>query len=315
MTSQEIFDLAIKKGIEFDLRGNKKVESNLKRIKDKYDKMSEEEKEGFDKDRLTNPYSDTRLFVANKKNIKKVLVGIDVEGEEMLMAKELGVDAIITHHPQGSGLARLDEVMDLQSEVLALYGVPINIAQSVMRPRISELGRRLGSGNHYRYIEMAEILGLDMMCLHTVCDNLGASFLKDKLEKEKLEYVEDVMKVIKTIPEYQIYDKRLMPSKIFVGSPDAYCGKVVVTEFTGGTSGSKDIYERLSHYSIGTVVGMHMSEEYKAEAEKHHINVVIATHMASDSLGVNLFCDELEKKGIEIIPCSGFVRVSRNKKK
>jgi len=34
--------------------------------------------------------------------------------------------------------------------------------------------------------------------------------------------------------------------------------------------------------------------------------------MSSDSLGVNLFLDELEKQGIEIVPCSGFTRVSRN---
>jgi len=37
--------------------------------------------------------------------------------------------------------------------------------------------------------------------------------------------------------------------------------------------------------------------------------------MSSDSIGMNLFLDELEKKGIEIIPCSGMIRVSRNKKK
>jgi len=35
--------------------------------------------------------------------------------------------------------------------------------------------------------------------------------------------------------------------------------------------------------------------------------------MSSDSIGMNLFCDELAKKGIEIIPCSGFIRHSRNK--
>jgi hypothetical protein len=40
--------------------------------------------------------------------------------------------------------------------------------------------------------------------------------------------------------------------------------------------------------------------------------VVIAGHISSDSLGVNLFLDELEKRGIEIIPCSGLIRVSRN---
>jgi hypothetical protein len=33
--------------------------------------------------------------------------------------------------------------------------------------------------------------------------------------------------------------------------------------------------------------------------------------MASDSLGMNYILDEYEKKGIEIIPCSGMIRVSR----
>jgi len=59
---------------------------------------------------------------------------------------------------------------------------------------------------------------------------------------------------------------------------------------------------------------MHMAEDRKREAEKNHVNVVIAGHMSSDSLGMNLFLDELEKRGIEVIPCSGLIRVSRNKK-
>jgi hypothetical protein len=56
---------------------------------------------------------------------------------------------------------------------------------------------------------------------------------------------------------------------------------------------------------------MHISEKHRKKAQKAHINVVIAGHMASDSLGMNLFLDELEKKGIEIIPCSGLIRVKR----
>jgi len=39
--------------------------------------------------------------------------------------------------------------------------------------------------------------------------------------------------------------------------------------------------------------------------------VVIAGHMASDSLGLNLFLDELEQRGVEIVPCSGLLRISR----
>ena len=67
----------------------------------------------------------------------------------------------------------------------------------------------------------------------------------------------------------------------------------------------------MAQSGIGTVIGMHISEEHKKEAEAANINVVIAGHMSSDSLGVNLFLDELEKQGIEIIPCSGLIRIKR----
>jgi len=48
-------------------------------------------------------------------------------------------------------------------------------------------------------------------------------------------------------------------------------------------------------------------------AREAHLNVVVAGHCPSDSLGMNLFLDELEKRGIEIITCSGLIRVSRIK--
>jgi hypothetical protein len=41
------------------------------------------------------------------------------------------------------------------------------------------------------------------------------------------------------------------------------------------------------------------------------MNVVIAGHIASDSLGMNLFLDELEKQGIEVITCGGLMRIKR----
>ncbi len=54
-----------------------------------------------------------------------------------------------------------------------------------------------------------------------------------------------------------------------------------------------------------------MSEEHRKEAEKSHINVVVAGHISSDSLGMNLMLDELEKRGIEVVACSGLTRVKR----
>lgn len=314
MTTQQIYDLAVKLGISADLRGPEKVKKYLARAKKNYNELSAKTKPEFDQEKLTNPYSDTRILVdLKKKPIKKIMVGIDMEGAELLLADKLGIDLVIAHHPEGKALADLHSVMDLQAEVLAGYGVPINIAESVIKPRIAEVARGISPINHNRAVDMARILGLDFMCVHTPADNLGADFLVKKIKKDKLETVGEVIEMLKEIPEFKAAIQYNAGPKIFVGSPEASSGKITVTEFTGGTSGSKEIYEKMAQAGIGTVIGMHMGEEHRKEAEKYHINVIIAGHMASDSLGLNLFLDELEAKGLKIIPLSGLIRIKRKK--
>lgn len=315
MTTKQIYELAIQLGIKADLRGVTKVKKYLERTKAKYEKLNKEQKEEFDLEKLTNPYSDTRLLVDNNKRIiKKVLTGIDCQGPELLLADKLNVDLVITHHPEGKAYADLHSVMDMQAQILADYGVPINIAESVLKPRITEVSRRTSPINHNRSVDMAKILKLDYMCVHTAADNLGAKFIFDLMKKTKPETVEEILKKLKTITEFREAIKFNMGPTLFVGHPENSCGKVAVTEFAGGTSYAKEMYEKLSHAGIGTIISMHMGEENRQEAEKYHINVVIAGHMASDSLGMNLFLDEIEKKGIAVIVCSGLIRVKRYKK-
>ncbi|MFA5000102.1 MAG: NGG1p interacting factor NIF3 [Patescibacteria group bacterium] len=318
MTTKQIYDLAIKLGIDTDLRGAAAVKKYLARIKKKYEEAPKKAQAEFDQEKLTNPYSDTRVLVSGDKAVKKVLAGIDMEGPELLLAKQRGdIDLVIAHHPEGKALADLSDVMKLQAQVLAGYGIPINIAESVIKSRISEVSRGVSPINHERAVDMARLLGLDFMCVHTPADNLGARFLVDLFEKKEkeLETVGEIIDLLKTIPEYAAAVERKAGPVIFAGTSDSSCGKIVVTEFTGGTSGSKDIYEKMSQYGIGTVIGMHMEEEHRKEAEKYHINVVIAGHMASDSIGMNLLLDELEKRGIEVAPTSGLIRVKRFKEK
>lgn len=301
--------------IRADLRGEAAVKKRLKKSKEKYEKLKGREKKAFDKERLVNPYADSRLYAKDKKKqVKKVMAGIDMEEPEVMLAKQAGdIDMVIAHHPQGHGLAGLHEVMDLQAELLAREGVPINIAQNVIKPRIAEVGRSVAAANHFRTIDMAEYLNMPYLCAHTLCDNLVTKHVNDLVQnnRKKLETVGELLDFLKDVPEYEIAERQKAGPGIFVGSRDNYCGKIVITEMTGGTNGSKDIYEKMAQAGIGTVVGMHMHEEWKKEAEKNHINVIIAGHIASDSIGVNLFLDELEKKGIEVVPMSGLIRVKR----
>lgn len=314
MTIQEIYELAVRLGIKADLRGESRVRKNLKRLEEKYNKLDKEKKAEFDKEKLNNPYSDTRIHVPHKKDVKKVLTGIDIGPAEVLLAKEMGdIDLIIAHHPLGKGLADLSEVMHMQAEILADYGVPINIAQNLLKERISEVARGVNSVNHYRTVDVAKLLNIGLINVHTAADNLVANFLKKELERKKPEYVSDVLKLLKDVPEYFQAVKLGFGPTLFAGSEDNYTGKIAVTEVTGGTEGSPKIFKSLSQAGIGTVVGMHMSEKHKEAASKAHINSIIAGHISSDSIGMNLFLDELEKKGIEIVPCSGLIRVKRFK--
>ncbi len=315
MKTKEIYDLAIKLGMKADLRGEMEVKKYLARVNKKYEALSDKDKALFDMEKLSNPYSDARVLFDNGREVKRIMVGIDIETPELLLAKQLGnIDLVMAHHPEGAALADLSDVMALQAQVLASYGVPINIAESVIKSRISEVHRGISPINHDRAVDAARALDTNFMCIHTPADNLGASFMENLVQKnlEKLDTVGDLMELLMSIPEYAEAKKRKAGPMIFAGSEDSSCGKIVVTEFTGGTSGSKDIYEKMSQYGIGTIIGMHMSEEHRKEAEKYHINVVIAGHMASDSLGMNLLLDEIEKQGIEIVAISGLIRIKRS---
>jgi len=288
------------------------VQKVLERNKKKLEKLSEKQKEEFDQESLTNPYSDTRvLHVAEDKEIKKVLVGIDIEPAELLLTKQLGdIDLVISHHPTGRALADMHEVMELQADLYNKYGVPINVGEALTKERVSEVARGFNPRNNWRTIDAARLLNINFMCLHTAADNISGNLVREKLDAAMPERLEDLMKVLGEIEEYKEAISRGVGPRMFVGSPENRCGKILVN-MTGGTDPSPKMYERLAHAGIGTIVEMHVAEDAKKEAEAAHLNVIVAGHMSSDSIGMNLILDELAKQGVETISCGGLFRIAR----
>ncbi len=318
MTIGEIYKKAISMAIDADPRGKAGIKKLLDRRMSEFKGLAESKKKEYDPEDLTNPYSDSRILIgpANIK-VDTVLTGIDIGASEVLLADRLnqkgnGIDLLISHHPVGGPLASIHEVMDLQIDLMANYGVPINIAEGMMQERIHEVQRRFSPRNHNQAVDAARLLGFPLMCLHTATDNLIYRFLENMFGHSEYETVGDVVKALKVIPEYREATKGKAGPMIFNGSELNRAGKVAPLEITGGTEASQMVYEKLAIAGVGTIIGMHASEEHRKECAKYHINLVIAGHISSDSLGMNLLMDELEKKGIKIIPCSGFIRVKRS---
>jgi len=313
----DIYKLAVEMGIENDPRDKEMVERTLRLAKEEFKDLSEEKKKDFDQDRLDNPYADSRIHTGERdREIRGIIAGVDMEVGEILLADRLrekghSIDLVLAHHPEGKALTGLPEVMRLQEDLLNNWGIPISVAEGIMAKRIREVDQAIWPVNHDRAVDAARLLDFAFMSIHTPTDNLVTAFMQKYIDDKKPETLGDVVKIIKEIPEYAQASKINAGPRILIGSDKRRAGKVVV-DMTGGTSGSEEAYAKLSQAGISTMVVMHMGEKHRKLAEENNMNVIVAGHIASDSVGINLLLDKLEAKGIEIFACSGLIRVSRN---
>jgi len=317
MKLRDIYKKAIEIAIENDPRGKDIVLKDLERRKKDLEDLKPDEKEFFDKESLQNPYSDSRiLYGTDDEEIKGILVGIDIEVGEVLLADSLRsrgrrIDLLLSHHPGGWAFANLYTVMQMQPDILNRFGVPINVAESLMEGRIKEVERKLMPLNHTRAVDAARLLDIPFMCLHTPADNMVASYLQNLFDEKKPYLLSDVLDMLKNVPEYKTAGINGVGPKIILGSKNRKAGKIFV-DMTGGTEGAKEIFESLTNSGISTIVAMHVSEDHRKEAEKNHLNVIIAGHISSDTLGLNLLLDGISKyDSLDVLECSGFKRFSR----
>lgn len=319
MKLKTLYRRSIEIGIEADVRGKKQIEKMLKKQSDRSKKLEGKDKELFDEERTWNPYSDSRILNGTgEEDVKRIMVGIDMETPEVILADRLRekgekIDCIMTHHPEGRGLGDLEKVMPLQVDIMASVGVPVNHTEAQLRPRMERIWRSIHADNLFRTERAAELLGFPMFSCHTVTDNLVWRFMEKNICAKPFETLDEILNAIYEIPEYKYYAKKGNPPIIVNGSGSGRPGKIVATEFTGGTNGPEEFLEEQSRAGVGTILSMHVTEKTLEEARKHHVNMIQCSHMASDAIGVNLLFDILskEEKKLEILPVSGFIRVAR----
>jgi hypothetical protein len=282
-----------------------------------YGKLDEEDRPYFDTERLTNPYADTRIAAGDPElEVRGLITGVDMETAEVMLADRLRekgapIDLVFAHHPEGPGFARLDEVMHMQADLWAAQGVGIGAADSLISKRASEIRRHIMPYNHYRAIQSAELMGFAVMSCHTPADNSVQRFVQRFIDDNMPETLEDLVRAIRTIPEYDHAARKGYGPELILGEGHHRPGRIVV-DMTGGTEGPTDALNRLSAAGVDTLVGMHYGEEHRTRAEELHMNLVIAGHISSDTLGMNLILDRIESHGVEVHCTSGIVRVRRS---
>ncbi len=273
------------------------------------------ERDPRNKNRISSFEDTAVLYGRPDTDIKKIMVGIDIDIGELLLAdrirKNEGLDLVISHHPQGSAYAHFYEVMQLQVDMLVKVGINQKVANELISERKQEVERRVLAANHTRSTDAAKLLDLPFMCVHTPADNHVSHFIEKLLAQKKPKCVENILNILNGISEYKDAIRNNAGPRIILGNPKRPVGEIFV-EMTGGTEGSKDVYDKIYKAGVRTLVSMHLSEEHFKKVKDANLNVVIAGHISSDTLGLNLLLDRVEKEEkLETINCSGFRRIRR----
>jgi putative NIF3 family GTP cyclohydrolase 1 type 2 len=314
----ELFQSIVDIGIAADPRGKDGVRRELERLEKSFSDLPESRRGSFDRDRLTNPYADSRLLCGDAEaEVSALMVGVDIEVGEVVLADRLRergrrIDCLVAHHPEGKALAGFYHVISMQADILHAAGVPINVAEALLDDRLTEVERKSMPVNFTRAVDAARLLDFPFLCAHTPADNCVAGFLEKLFAEKSPETIGDILALLREIPEYRDAARNNAPPRVVAGKESSRAGKIFV-DMTGGVEPPKEALTSLAQAGVGVLVGMHASLDHIQKAKELNLNLVVAGHISSDTLGLNLLLDRLRERGaFDVIPCSGFFRVERS---
>ena len=243
--------------------------------------------------------ADSEIHVKGRR-IRKVLVAIDVGVAELLLARNLGCDAVIAHHPAG-GKARIHgyKVFLRHIDQLKEAGVPEEMARKTVQPKLRVLELQHHPDNYDQTPSAAKKLRMPLVSIHSPCDEIGRKIIQNALKGvAENSAVKDVVTRIARFPEFR---KAASKIEVRIGSPRNRAGKIAISH-AAYTNGGYEIARTYFQNGIGTLSYIHIAEQDLTKlANDASGNLIVLGHIASDWLGINRLLRELAKNGVESI--------------
>jgi len=242
---------------------------------------------------------DSTIYVSGR-DIGKVLFCIDAGVPELLLAKQLGYDAVIAHHPQGgTAVVNFHQVFNRHIQQMIKAGVPREEAQKVVKKKLQTLEVQRHTQNYAHAVDVAKLLKMPYMNIHTPLDEVGRRIMSEQIHS-RINENSTVQHVVSALKELNEFKNAVTEIKIRLGRAENLAGKVVMSH-GAGTNGGYEIAKTYFKHGVETVVYIHISpvDLEKLRAERNG-NLVVTGHIASDSVGINPLIHELEKRNVPV---------------
>lgn len=245
---------------------------------------------------------DSGIYV-HGKGIKRIMAAIDVDVAELRLAKDLGYDCFLAHHPNPATLT-YPEVLDKHVDLMVKAGVAPEAARRAVAGLKEGAAFRYHSGNYDHLVSFARLLGLPFLNIHNPLDELGRRRMQAAIDEHRRpdSRLSDIVDALLTIPEIAAAPTR---PEVRVGAPGDRAGRVVVAH-GAGTNGGYEVAKAYFEAGVDTVVYIHVdygaAQRLRADGRGH---LIVAGHIASDAAGIDPYLDGLEAKGLEVTRLSG----------
>lgn len=251
--------------------------------------------------------ADSCIYVEGE-GLSRVLFGIDIGTAELMLARELGCDGVIAHHPAGgSAVLHFPEVLARQLEFMVAHGVDEHAAREALQPLITRATLRAHSANHDHVPSVARQLRMPFMNMHLPLDEVGRRMMAIAINEhvgglDHEPVVQDAIDALMILPEFA---NAVTPIMVPVGAVDRPLGRIAVVH-GAGTNGGASIASAYFDSGIETVLYIHSTgEDVMRLREREQGNLIVSGHIASDMLGINPYVSEIEARGVEVVRISG----------
>ena len=256
------------------------------------------------------------------ENIQKIIFTMDANVGLIHMAKSLGFDAVVVHHPSGV-LLHQGEVYRKHIDIIESHGIPRPAATRALGNSIDRIVRSIWN-NRFRMLynespnqtvletDAARLLDIPFLNIHNLFDEQGRRILQAKLDAAALMTpdwrLKDVLNLIEELPEARTAkDAYGISPVIFTGDPDTEASKVVFVH--GALSAPHpEIIQFYWKHGFKTVVILHNKfenlEKLKSNANG---NLILTGHFLGDSIGMTPFINALREKGLEVTCMGGII--------
>ena len=254
--------------------------------------------------------ADSQIYLDG--DVQRVLFGIDIDVGELLLAREIGVDGVIAHHPMGSR-ARLDfpQMAERHELQLVAEGIAPALAHDVMLARKVPVQRGVHAANYDRVVDAVRLLKMPAMNIHLAADIIGRRCFEEAVRAAIANHAATAGELIKALQQIPEFSRSLVQPELWLGQPSNAIGRWVV-QMAAGTNGGFPVFKTYYEHGISTILAMHIDREDLRKLEAlglPHANLIITGHMPSDAIGVNHVIRAITGRGVDVVPGSGLITV------